>query len=309
VCNGVGSAKLLVSAAGGVQPLSFVGAQDGQTLASGTAYLTVVTDSKGCEQTHLGTVKECLENSCTLIASLTPQPPKCFGSADGSLTANVAGGTDPMQFKWSNGSTAATATGLAAGTYTVTVIDAKGCDFVESATLVAPSAIVAAATDLKNPTQGQSDGSILVDVAGGDGNYTFAWLLGGQPFSASEDLTNAPAGSYELVVSDGKGCTAKFPFVLTATSSTGSPSAALFAEVFPNPARERATLAVALPAAQTLYLSLSDATGRALQAWTLDGVTEQNISLDLRSLSSGTYQLRILTGNGEQAAKAVVVER
>jgi len=309
VCNGIGTAKLLVSAVGGIPPLSFVGAQDGQTLASGTAYLTVVTDATGCEQTYLGTVKECLENSCTLIASLTQQQPKCFGSADGSLTANVAGGTDPLQFKWSNGSTEAIATGLAAGIYTLTVTDAKGCDFVESATLVAPAAIVAAATALQNPTQGQSDGSIFVDVAGGDGNYTFAWLLSGQPFSVSEDLTNAPAGNYTLVVTDGKGCTASVPFVLTATSSTGSPSATLFAEVFPNPARERATLAVALPAAQTLYLSLSDATGRALQAWTVDGVTEQNIPLDVRSLPAGTYQLRILAGNGEQMAKSVVVER
>lgn len=309
VCNGVGTAKLFFSVAGGVPPFSVEGAQDGQTLASGTAYLTVLTDAMGCEQTHLGVAKECLENSCTLAASLTPQPPKCFGSADGSLTANVAGGTDPVQFRWSNGSTEAVATGLAAGTYTVTVTDSKGCDFSETATLVAPAAIVAAATSLQNPTQGQSDGSIFVDVAGGDGNYTFAWVLNGQTFSVSEDLTNAPAGSYTFAITDGKGCTASFAFTLTATSSTSSPNATIFAEIFPNPARDHATLAVALPAAQTLYLSLNDAAGRALQAWTVDHVTEQNIPLDVRTLPAGAYQLRILAGNGEQAVKAVVVER
>ncbi|MFN0016353.1 MAG: T9SS type A sorting domain-containing protein, partial [Saprospiraceae bacterium] len=98
-------------------------------------------------------------------------------------------------------------------------------------------------------------------------------------------------------------------FVLTATSGTGDPKAALFAEIFPNPARDKATLAVALPTAQTLYLSLTDATGRALQAWTVHQVTEQNIPLDLRTLPAGAYQLRILSGSGEQATKGVVVER
>lgn len=309
VCNGIGTAKLLVSTNGGVPPLTFEGAENGQTLNSGTAYLTVVTDATGCEQVHLGTVKECSENSCTLAASLSPQQPKCFGAADGSLTTNIVGGTDPFQYKWSNGSAEATATGLTAGTYTVTVTDSKGCDFSSSATLISPAAIVAAATSLQNPNQGQSNGSIFVDVAGGDGNYAFAWLLNGSPFSASEDLTNAPAGSYELVVTDGNNCKATFPFVLTAISGTGDPKAVLFAEVFPNPASDKATLAVALPTAQALYLSLLDANGRALQAWTVHQVTEQNIPLDVRALPAGTYQLRILTGNGEQAVKAVVVER
>ncbi len=309
VCNGVGTAKLVISTTGGVAPLTFEGGQNGQTLPSGTTYLSIVTDAMGCEQTHLGTVKVCLDNSCTLAASLTQQQPKCFGAADGSLTANVAGGAQPFQYKWSNGSTEAIATGLKAGTYTVTVIDALSCEFSSSATLISPAAIVAAASSLQNPTQGQSNGSILVDVAGGDGNFVFAWLLNGQPFSASEDLTNAPAGNYELVVTDGAGCKASFLFVLTATSSTDNPNATLFAEVFPNPARDKATLAVALPTAQTLYLSLVDATGRALQAWTVDQVTEQNIPLDLRSLPAGAYQLRILSGSGEQAAKAVVVEK
>lgn len=309
LCNGIATAKLLVSTTGGVAPLTFQGSQNGQTLNSGTVYITIATDAMGCEKSYVGVVKECLENSCTLAASLTPQQPKCHNAADGSLAANVAGGVGPYQYKWSNGSTSAVATGLIAGTYTVTVTDTQGCEFSNSATLLHPTAIVAAATSLQNPGQGQSNGSILVDVNGGDGLYTFTWLLEGIPFASTEDLTNAPAGNYELRITDGSGCTALFTYMLTGISGTHDPSGTFFAEVFPNPARDKATLSVALPTAQTLYLSLNDATGRALQAWTADQVTEQNIPLDLRALPAGTYQLRVLCGNGEMVVKSVVVGR
>lgn len=309
VCDGIGTAKIKISAQNGIPPYTFQGTQNGQTLNSGSVYITVVTDAMGCEKSYVAVVKECLENSCTLAASLSPLPPKCHDSADGSLTVNVAGGAQPYQFKWSNNQMTATASGLTGGTYSVTVTDALGCEFTNSATLVPPTAILAAATQLQNPNQGQSNGSILVDIAGGDGNYHYTWLLNSQPFSASEDLTNAPAGNYELRVTDGNNCTASFLYVLTAISGVNNLSEAVFAEVFPNPAQNKATLSIALPSDQTLYLSLLDASGRIHQAWSVAHVSDQNIPLDLRGFAAGTYQLRILCGNGEQLVRKVVVGR
>jgi len=49
------------------------------------------------------------------------------GGNDGSATVNAAGGTPPYSYLWSNGQTTATAVNLAAGSYTVTVTDARGC--------------------------------------------------------------------------------------------------------------------------------------------------------------------------------------
>jgi hypothetical protein len=80
----------------------------------------------------------------------------------------------------------------------------------------------------------------------------------------------------------------------------------LYTEVFPNPAYEKAILSVSFPSPRTLHLSLMDASGRVLQAWTQRHVMEQNIPLDLRQLPSGTYQLTIRTGQEVLVEKVVV---
>ncbi len=52
----------------------------------------------------------------------------CFGMADGSATASVSGGVGPFTYSWAPiGGANATATGLSAGTYTVSVTDQMIC--------------------------------------------------------------------------------------------------------------------------------------------------------------------------------------
>ncbi len=50
----------------------------------------------------------------------------CFGGSDGEMTAEGFNGLPPYTFSWSDGQTGPTATGLSAGTYTVTVTDSNG---------------------------------------------------------------------------------------------------------------------------------------------------------------------------------------
>ncbi|PJC62988.1 MAG: hypothetical protein CO022_01605, partial [Flavobacteriales bacterium CG_4_9_14_0_2_um_filter_32_27] len=56
-------------------------------------------------------------------------------------TVSVTGGTAPYTYSWSNGSTIATATGLAVGIYTVTITDANACTSVQSVTITEPAII------------------------------------------------------------------------------------------------------------------------------------------------------------------------
>jgi len=49
--------------------------------------------------------------------------PSCAGESDGEATANPVGGSGNYTYSWSNGATTQTITGLAAGTYEVTVTD------------------------------------------------------------------------------------------------------------------------------------------------------------------------------------------
>jgi hypothetical protein len=68
-------------------------------------------------------------------ASITTTPATTGLSTDGSATCTASGPRAPYTYAWSNGATTPTASGLAAGTYTVTTTDALGCLHTETATI------------------------------------------------------------------------------------------------------------------------------------------------------------------------------
>ncbi|MBC7778139.1 MAG: T9SS type A sorting domain-containing protein [Phycisphaerae bacterium] len=305
-CVSTNISELKIEAHGGVPPYTFNGTPNGQMLASGETYLVVITDAIGCEKALSGTADDCELVVCAVTGTLTTLQPNCYNVTNGSLAATVTGGTGPYNYLWSNAATTAQISNLAAGDYSATVTDAFGCNLTLTATIINPSAITAVPTSTEQPHQGQSDGAIFLDIAGGNGQYGYIWLRNGTPFVNSEDLTTAPAGDYTLIVTDGNGCTASFDFTLTETVGNQEISTEYFTEVFPNPAQEKAWLAVAFPKAQTLYLTLLDPAGRVLSTWTVRDVTEQNILVDLKGLPAGSYQLRIRTEKEMIIEKVVV---
>ncbi|MDX1913701.1 MAG: T9SS type A sorting domain-containing protein [Saprospiraceae bacterium] len=305
-CVSTNISELLVQVIGGVPPYTYQGNLPGELLPSGTHYLGVVADANGCETAFYGQTEDCQALPCAVTGVLTAIQPLCHDAANGALSVMVTGGTGAYSYQWSNGASNASLSGLTAGAYAVTVRDAVDCELVLTDTLLNPAAITAVPTSIEQPHQGLSDGAIFVDVAGGDGQFDFAWLLNGQAFVNSEDLTNAAAGDYTLVVTDGNGCAAAFDFTLTETVGNQDVSTAFFTEVFPNPAQEKAWLAVSFPTVQSLHLTMTDAAGRIIHAWTVRNVTEQNIPLDLRGLPAGTYRLQIRTEKETLFEKVIV---
>jgi hypothetical protein len=187
------------------------------------------------------------------------------------------------------------ATGLTSGIYTLTITDQLSCSTVLSQTLINPAIIAVLPTSVTPPSNGQSNGTIYIDVNGGTGQYSYIWTRNGAFFVASEDLTNAPAGDYQLIVTDSKGCKGVFNYTLTEMVATTGITQSAFAEVYPNPAKEFTTLFVALPTPQPLLITLVDANGKALNTWTVDQASETKLRLDLKDLPAAMYQIRILT--------------
>jgi hypothetical protein len=131
-----------------------------------------------------------------------------------NLTAS--GGTSPIGYSWSNGFTGQDPSGLAAGTYTVTVTDANNCTATTSATITQPTAIALSVTPA-NSTCGSANGSINLTVSGGTPSYTYAWSNS----STIQDPTGLMAGTYTVTVTDANGCTKT---TSATVNNTGGPS-------------------------------------------------------------------------------------
>ncbi|WKL44164.1 PKD domain-containing protein [Flavobacterium sp. ZE23DGlu08] len=102
-----------------------------------TATLTVTDSRTPIPATN--TVSKTINLPNKLITSISQQTNvSCNGGNNGSLTTMPSGGTLPYTYLWNSTpiQTSATATGLASGTYTITVTDAKGCITTSSATIM-----------------------------------------------------------------------------------------------------------------------------------------------------------------------------
>ncbi|MCC7507473.1 MAG: T9SS type A sorting domain-containing protein [Saprospiraceae bacterium] len=307
-CIDIDLAKLNIGINGGTQPYELLGAADGQQFASGTEYLVVVRDAAGCEQALTGIVDECTEAGCFVTAAFTLQNPLCNGQANGALIAQPSGGAEPYAYIWSNGATTAANSGLNAGVYLLTITDANGCEYVTAQTLIEPTLITGSILAVSHPHQGLSDGSVEIEISGGTGSLSYVWSLNGQAVSSMQNLSNAPAGDYTLVVTDENGCTFSLNVTLTETVGANDPNLNFFAEVIPNPLCDKGFLQIKLPASADLFLALSDAQGRNLHEWSAGTVQDQKVPLDFGDLPAGMYWLKIVAGK-DVAVRKVVVSR
>jgi len=149
---------------------------------------------------------------CNLTATATGVDPLCNGEATGTATAVPAGGTAPFTYSWApSGGSNMMATGLAAGTYTVTIVDANGCEATASVTLTDPPALSGSAVPTPVSCTGGTDGTIDLTPAGGTPGYTYTWSDG----NTMQDRTGMAAGNYSVTITDANGCTTLVEVTIT----------------------------------------------------------------------------------------------
>ena len=134
----------------------------------------------------------------------------CQGDLTGEIDLTVSGGVEPYSYTWSNGASVEDLTGLAAGTYDVTVTDQAGCVGTASIEVTEPASAVAITSAIITPEDpyGSSNGSIDISVTGGTPGYAYEWTdINGNVVSTSQDPSGLSGGTYTVVVTDLNGCT------------------------------------------------------------------------------------------------------
>jgi len=214
-CNGGvndGSIDALIQ--GGTAPYTYswsngATSEDLIGLATGV-YVLTVTDAKSCTESVSVTIEE--PNLLGQVAAITAV--NCKNDADGIIQVDAFGGTLPYIYSWAGPSsfTASTEdlTGLSGGAYTLTITDGNGCVNNQVYNVTEPATSIAlSSTKVDVNCKGDSTGSIDLSVSGGTPGYSFKWSNGQGivlPYQ-TEDLTNVPASSYTVVVTDMNGCT------------------------------------------------------------------------------------------------------
>ncbi|MEZ4952156.1 MAG: T9SS type A sorting domain-containing protein [Saprospiraceae bacterium] len=126
-CFGENNGQATVTLSNGLSPFTYEWS-NGETTATisgltpGT-YTVEVVDAVNCPTTTEVTIAEPTALEAQLMATSNAD----CGQANGSASVEGAGGTGSYSYEWSNGETTAAVTGLAGGTYTVSVTDANDC--------------------------------------------------------------------------------------------------------------------------------------------------------------------------------------
>lgn len=166
----------------------------------------------------------------------------CFGSNSGAIDLTISGGTAPVTYQWSNGTSVQDLNGVTAGLYSVLVSDAAGCTSAASFQVNSPSAISVTGNAIPPSCAGEDNAIAYALVSGGTGPYSYNWSSGSlagpgpssilrpaiasqqiqgivsAPISFSADSTGIDsigAGSYTLIVTDANGCTSSQTVVVS----------------------------------------------------------------------------------------------
>ncbi|MDM1405984.1 BspA family leucine-rich repeat surface protein, partial [Myroides marinus] len=147
--------------------------------------------------------KATLSITSVLKATTSKTDVSCNGGSDGTASVSVLGGTPPYRYVWSTGADTQSITGLAEGTYTVTVIDANNDDMTVIFTVIQPTALTATTsiTDVNN--QGGTNGTATVTPSGGTAPYTYSWAPSG---GTGATATGLAAGIYTVTITDANNC-------------------------------------------------------------------------------------------------------
>jgi hypothetical protein len=184
-------------------------------------YIVTITDINNC--TFIDTADVDLIDLLDGDISATTVTSAC-GASDGAIDYNILSGTPPYSFLWNNGETTSSLTGIPAGSYSISIIDDKGCEDYFTIDIIDNGAPTVSFINVMDVSCfGGNDGSAEATATGTGTSYTYTWLFDN---SVNETATGLSIGTYKVQVVDNDGCKAfgdviiSQPTLLTLSVST-----------------------------------------------------------------------------------------
>ena len=281
MCNGEATGAISLTLAGGDanNTISWSNGQSGTTISGLTAGTYTATVSSGCDNTSFNATYTVSQPASALLIAVDNITVADQGN-NGSIDIAVSGGTPGYSYQWSNGATTQDINGLAPGSYFVTVTDLNSC--TQTASFQVSGLPLGANITATESCQNSNSGTIDVQPVGGTANYNVTF----SPQSGTvvgTTLTNAPAGTYTVIVNDGQSTYSENVTIGTFAAPTVD-GVTVNDETGPQ-TNDNGSISITLSGGTTPYTV----------AWS-NGATGQSIS----GLDAGTYSATITDGNGCQ---------
>ena len=239
---------------------------------SGGTHTVTITDAIGCEYVETVSVLGAFPTT-----NVSTQSPTCNGFFNGSANVSIVSAVNPVNYSWSNGSTASTLTGVSAGSYTVSITDASGCTSVETVSISNPALITADFSASTNPTMCRAnDGIAVAKISGGVAPYSYLWSNG----QNTNSIISLKAGSYDVTITDDLGCQKVETVVLSDPNS-------------PSLSTQGSSVTCGDDSTGTVSVNITGGTPTYSILW-----SNNSTGTSASNLPSGTYQVQVVDGAG-----------
>ncbi len=217
-CFGDCDGQATATPQGGTAPYSYAwdNGQNSPAILAGCGGIqtVTVTDDNGCVVTE----SVDLEEPDLLAVNVVTSATSCPGTASGTATLNITGGTAPFVPDWGGEDPNA----LLEGNYNVDVTDANGCTATAAFTIVQGNGLSLSFVITDNVCFAGSTGQATVTVTNGASPYDILWTDAfGNPLQVSPGtnglttITGLPTGVYNVAAADATGCASAATFTIT----------------------------------------------------------------------------------------------
>ena len=320
LCFGSDDGTIAVTPIGGTAPYTFSWiASDGGLIPTGQEtsgllsslaagdYQVTVLDDNGCQYNETYTISEPAQLNLGLASFIDVS---CNGGNDGSLTAQVSGGTPGYTFSL-NGTTLTpnningnlyTFSGLSAAAYSLTVTDTNSCASIITEvdqTISEPQAIVHTINDFALACFNDANGVIDGTISGGTAPYTITNDISGASVNVNTDggsfsFSGLIAGNYTFSITDANSATGDAGCASTASATVSQPTQLTATASLNN-------VTCFNNSDGSILLNPTGGTGPYYFAWTTSTGTIQageETTASLTGLPPGIYDVTISDDNG-----------